>query len=757
MVELSRESQASETFPEELQEEWGIEWKKKLREQKIKNQEAFAGYYPKEKSVIARNCDYLLDKEKINTYEVLSGLMDCTISFSEGSNAIVLKFDADQLKGKLLQWAEGKIGEEGEREEISNEILLEEINRFAIYISKKFLVKEGRINDYPVAFTNEDKDNPNVFPRKGAAAMFAPSGYPMQPRRKKILDDTGFSVGLIPFYMADTNQLECNVPGLIMQFIENGFSCEGILDKKSDGTTFVSLTKGGSQLSIYDFFEDLAMETPERKALSVYEGIKNEEDLRAKQLALREELFPNDDARNVFKTFFDKAVNPGFRSVMRYFGGERHPDITTEQLIDVAQKIRTKYKDQDYITSEFTLEAPHVETVNKQGSEILENNKKVIPLLAKKVNEVLSPDIKDILGQPAMEFIISAILEYHHDFTDHEVDKQLGILSSATIKFIARSVQYASLFLIQSGVRDLHLDQFQVGKDLISLTDLPEGRNLKFERVFLNDPQVVRLMGALDNEQKQAVYDAILVEMLQYNILRGVKDQEGKSHEYSRIPNTYYVFQEMVSADSHEEAEGHEIVSMTLETLYKPENIHLLDEYPELHEVIIDSYLIYFNQFYETKEVLDRSSSKRGASFFFAGNYGKTPNIVVTLNKTTRKVDFKQVDLRDPFVDYDPELHKKSFGLVKHGFHTLLEAILSESTLQLIGESAEKLLAHRGEELKEKFVNPEDKYRKKAHDTIMHWYEDRKIALSKTADHVKHDVNEIKKDIKWFVIGLIQK
>ncbi|KKQ71926.1 MAG: hypothetical protein UT33_C0007G0015 [Candidatus Peregrinibacteria bacterium GW2011_GWC2_39_14] len=418
--------------------EWArdAEQKRNERLESLVNSEQFSDLWMKRELLSSGAARHFLKKD-FKTGEMVEN------DNTKGAHNDVYEFDRSKFKALLQRW----VGLKSPRVAGPMDVA---IDKFADYISGRFVMKVGRTKHFIVKFGVERR----YVPRDMMAAAFDPVGYPQinGPTRIAKLNREVLRAGA--FIGSEENHpivAPC-VLSEIEKFLGNplGFepAASGEFMLRDDSTKPGKVSSGKT---ISDVAE-IDSNTPKFSDRAAYIAFNKE----ARKCGI-------DKLERDLRPFFDSLVRLGFHDIVQRFAGtkfgkkllgdkranvgyKRHTTLTYEEAEKIIKKLTVKYKDHSFLAAEQTTYGYDPRVSAEEWGEIAEGNEKAVSCFEHDFTRVMRdmPDyIRTIFDDPkiAHEFCYMAI-EHWHQSPDYAVDQTDTVMSLTMVKLLLKAAYY---------------------------------------------------------------------------------------------------------------------------------------------------------------------------------------------------------------------------------------------------------------------------------------------------------------------------
>ena len=563
-----------------------------------------------------------------------------------GAHTEVRRIDGDALVKRLLPLASSP---EAKRRvaELSQEI------------ASRFLLKRGKIREFHMQLLGSGE---NTVPRSTISYAFGPVGYTLHPSLEKTRIDVADAVRQIPYWGAGSR--DDQIAPDILDSLRRAAGGESRDLAPVRGDPFlIDLTNHRASESVYDIAaRDPYFREPcegWRELFRIQQGIRKTPLSREIELRLRK--------------FFDSPITVGWRDVLRYAKGSRHPDLGWVSARHLISDVFSRWGGECFLLPEITYYAADLAMPEGDLSSIRAHNEEVVESLAKVLSGKLPRSVRHRLSETNLLCLTRELLEFHHDYPVYRIEPYQGLLSFSAARLIGR----ASVSLT-STLTGIHI---------------PERRNVDLSLLLERPVLAAELMGDLKPRESRKLVSAFEATLKQYQ-RRGAPGVPGS---FERISRTFYTFQER--ADYHASLHGTVESVLSLEEIWEPENVHLLDEIPEIAEKLLVFFVLAYRYYVDTGFFPDMRPRNAGRDIFIYGIWGYlTDNILVVTYRGSggeRAAEVRFVDNRDQFKEYRRQEDRDTpVGMAKTALR--MTAHVSEPSMRRsIGIFADQVMKRR--------------------------------------------------------------
>ncbi len=520
-----------------------------------------------------------------------------------GAHTEVRRIDPDLLAQRLVPLAVGDAARARVRE------LAEEIGA-------RFLLKRGKIRELHMQLVGPRE---NAVARSTVSYAFGPVGYTVHPSLEKTRIDVADAVRQLPYWGAGNRDVQL-APDLldVVRRTLNGED-RGLVPGRSD-PFLIDLTNPRASEPVYAIAaRDPYFREPcpgWRELQRIQQGIRRRPLSREMEGRLRK--------------FFDAPITVGWRDVLRYAKGSRHPDLgwtaAREQIIGAFER----WGEECFLLPEITYYAPDLDMSVEDLEMRRRDNGEIVEALARVLGRKLPRSVRHRLTERDLQELTWDLLEFHHDYPVYRVEPYQGLLSLSAARMFARAG--VSLSCAATGIR------------------IPERRNNDLSLLLERPLLAAAILEDLKPREARKLLAAFEATLRHYE-KRGAPGVPGR---FERISRTFYTFQER--ADHHASSQGPVERVFSMEELWGPENVHLLDEIPELAEKLLVFFVLAYRYHVDTGFFPDMRPRNAGRDIFIYGIWGYlTDNILIIIYEKpdgSRGAEVRFVDNRDQFKEY---------------------------------------------------------------------------------------------------------
>ncbi|MBM4371886.1 MAG: hypothetical protein FJ098_09540, partial [Deltaproteobacteria bacterium] len=413
---------------------------------------------------------------------------------SGGAHTEVLRIDGEALARRLAPLADGPAARRRLEEQ-------------AARVAARFLLKRGKIRDFQMRLVGSRE---NVIPRTAVSYAFGPVGYTIHPSLEKVRIDVADAVRQIPYFGAGQREIQL-APDILESLARAARGQESSLHPGRTDPFLVRLGEDGrSQESVYE----IAARDPYFQGRAA--GWRELRDVQ--QTVRRHPLSTGMEER--LRRFFDAPITVGWRDVLRYAKGSRHPDFGWQTARELVARCFDRWSGECFLLPEITYYAPALDGTPESLARMRASNREAAASLARVLEARLPRAARQLLGPGDAEQIAWDLLEFHHDYPVYRVEPYQGVISVSMARMVARSG--VSLASVLAGV------------------GLPEPRN-RDVRLFLERPlaarRIVSELRPRDLRKTVAALEAALAHERQ-------RSGGAPGGGFRRIDRTFYTFQE---------------------------------------------------------------------------------------------------------------------------------------------------------------------------------------------------------------------
>jgi hypothetical protein len=516
-------------------------------------------------------------------------------------------------------------------------------------LAQRFIVKEGNIKEYVVKLKGGKE---SIIPRHYMSEAFGPVGYNLAPHVEKVIRDCGEACRPIPYlgYGTKEQQFAPDCLGELISALQ-----ENETEKRPETPVFLVIEDGRkTYLTVPDFLgKDPYLTKPLPDLQSLFDFQRH---IRA---------FPVDaNLKERLVAFFEAPITVGFRDVLRWFEGSRHPDIKFAEAEGIIRMCFQKHGHESFLPPEVNYYTVSGDYDEERLQAVSEANEHAIRAFASwfiakaPLSWTLRKSDDDIFE------LSRAILEAHHDYPLFDVEPYSGVFSTATAKLALRVLLYGIAFL--GGI------------------DLPERRVPINENLASRVKVVARFLDGLSANDREQFLDLVNSMLFEATMRGGIPTRDGGIAKFTRLDKTFYSFQE--KAQYPITRDGDLVEVLTLEDLVEG-RFGTLDSHPDVLEKLVVLFVLVYRYFLDTGHVPDLRPDDAGRDLFIKGIWGyKTRNVIISTGFDRNKKPIsvvRFVDNKDQFKQYNPILDKdRPLGLAKYGLrlvHPLVEPAMQRS------------------------------------------------------------------------------
>lgn len=526
---------------------------------------------------------------------------------------------------------------------------LERVEKATRKLARRFIVKEGNIKEYVVKLRGGKE---TIIPRHYMSEAFGPVGYNLAPHVEKVIRDCAEACRPIPYLGCGSKEQQF-APDCLGEII-SALRKEGRA-RRPDDAVFLVIEDGETNcFSVTDFLEKdpyLTRRLPDLKSLFDFQR-----HIRA---------FPIDaNLRERLMSFFEAPITVGFRDVLRWLEGSRHPDIKFVEAEEIIRMCFQRHGHESFLPPEINYYTISSQYDEQSVRAIKEANEKAIRAFASWFIAKAPLAWTTKKSQDEILALSKAILEAHHDYPSYDVEPYSGILSTATAKLALRVLLYGAIFL--AGVQ------------------LPERRTAINENLASRIKEVAKFLEGLPGTDRERFFDLVNSMLFEAIIRGGVPTRDGGLAKFTRLDRTFYSFQEKAQYPITKDGELVEV--LTLEDLIEG-RFGTIDSHPDVLEKLVVLFVLIYRYFLDTGHVPDLRPDDAGRDLFLKGIWGyKTRNVIIStgFDRNRKPISVVRfVDNKDQFKQYSPILDKdRPLGLAKYGLrlvHSLVEPAMQRS------------------------------------------------------------------------------
>lgn len=530
-------------------------------------------------------------------------------------------------------------------------------------IGARFLLKRGKIRELHMQLVGPHE---NAVARNTVSYAFGPVGYTIHPSLEKTRIDVADAVRQLPYWGAGNReaQLAPDVLDVLRRTLRG--EERSLMPGRAD-PFLIDLTSPRASESVYDIAaRDPYFREPcpgWRELQRIQQGIRRRPLSREMEGRLRK--------------FFDAPITVGWRDVLRYAKGSRHPDLgwnaAREQIIEAFER----WGEECFLLPEITYYAPDLDMSQGDLEMRRRHNTEIVESLARTLSKRLPRSVRHRLSERDLHELTWDLLEFHHDYPVYRIEPYQGLLSLSAARMFARAG--VSLSCAATGIR------------------IPERRNVDLSLLLERPLLAARILEDLKPREARKLLGAFEATLAQYR-KRGAPGVPGR---FQRISRTFYTFQER--ADHHASTRGTVEKVFSMEELWEPENVHLLDEIPELAEKLLVFFVLAYRYHVDTGFFPDMRPRNAGRDIFIYGIWGYlTDNIIVIVHEKHgggRGAEVRFVDNRDQFKEYRRQEDRAApVGMAKTALR-LTSHVAEPSMRRSIGIFADHLRRRRTGEM----------------------------------------------------------
>lgn len=557
----------------------------------------------------------------------------------EGAHATVCMLDADKLERNLLDLA-GK-----------NKVNKQELHKMAGDIADTKVMKVGHVRDFIMKLSFGDQ--PLHVKRMLISEIFGPVGFNIHPSLNKAMADIRDAARLIPYLgFGDADTLFA--PDVIAEFSQAmGFDN---ISAAPQGTMLVIDRKGERRpVTAYDFFIDDPY---------LPSSIKDYDALKEFQHFLRHNPVSTSMRQNL-SDFFDAPVTVGFRDVLRFIEGSRHPNISWDDASQIIQTAFEHHGYENFIPREINYYTYWVNLSHDEVKRRRHANKVAASafshILVKRLPLTWTMQLTDAeLAQMALE-----LLDAHFSYPNYEVEPSVGIFSTTSLKIALRLAFFLPVYLLN--------------------LDLPARRNPANEFTLAGASVIQRFLQGL-NRSKREEFLLTVNQMLWETDVRGGVMNGHDILPFQPVETTFYSIQD--KAQSIKESGEIVLENTTLEDIVEGNTSGYLDKYPDLSEKLLIFFTLIYRYFLDTDFIPDLRPDKAGTDMFIKGIWGyKSKNLVITGKQKgkDKRTGVMFIDNKDQFKQYQRTQDRNlPIGMAKYAMR-MVSTLIEPAMLRSIG------------------------------------------------------------------------
>ena len=621
---------------------------------------------------------------------------------SGGAHTEVLQIDGELLAKKLAPMA-------------SDPAAKRRLGELAREIGDRFLLKRGKIREISMQLVG---DRESTVPRSTVSYAFGPVGYNIHPSLEKTRIDVADAVRQLPYFGVG-NREDQFAPDFLDALSRAALGDERPLGLARGDPFLIRMdSRGSGRSTVYD----IAGSDPYfqgdcgswRKLRRLQDGIRSEPLSKGMEDRLR--------------PFFDAPITVGWRDLLRYAKGSRHPEFGWGRARELILDAFNRWGDECFLLPEITYYAPDLRISNEDLAQRHQHNGEIVSSLARVLAARLPRSMRQRLSEQEVETLTWDLLEFHHDYPVFRVEPYQGLLSVSMVRMLARFG--AGVVSVFSGMR------------------LPERRNTDLSLLLERPVLAASVIEELKPREVKKFLIALAATLTRYE--RG--GAPGVPGRFERVVRTFYTFQER--ADYHASRQGKVERVLSMVDLWEEENVHLLDELPELAEKLLVYFVMAYRYYVDTGFFADLRPRHAGRDVFIYGIWGYlTDNLLVVLGKDkdgARTAEVRYVDNRDQFKEFRRQEDRDvPVGLARTALR--LTSLVSEPSLRRsIGLFADQMQRNRGEARKtprsiaEKLQTQGlEMLQAVAHDVVSHVFENTRAVVDDTVDDLFEGVRQM--------------
>ena len=520
-----------------------------------------------------------------------------------GAHTEVRRIDGAGLAARIVPLAKGRVARR-RLEELAGEI------------ADRFLLKRGKIREFHMQLLGAGE---NTVPRSTISYTFGPVGYTLHPSLEKTRIDVADAVRQIPYWGAGHRDAQL-APDLLEVLLRTAQGEDRRLAPSRGDPFLIDLDNARASESIYGiaardpYFREPCASW--RSLHTIQQGIRRTPLSREMEERLRR--------------FFDAPITVGWRDLLRYAKGSRHPELGWGAARELISDVFHRWGEECFLLPEVSYYAPDLEMPDEELALRRRQNTEVAASLARVLSGRLPRSVRHRLTEEDLLVMTWDLLAFHHDYPVYRIEPYHGVLSVSMARMLAR----ASVSTVSA----------------LSGIGIPERRNLDMSLLLERPILAAKLLADLKPREARKLVGAFEATLAQYR-RRGAPGVPGR---FERISRTFYTFQER--ADFHAARCGDVEATLTLEELWEPENVHLLEEVPELAEKLLVFFVLAYRYYVDTGFFPDLRPRNAGRDIFIYGIWGYlTDNLLVMIVRRpdgARSAEVRYVDNRDQFKEY---------------------------------------------------------------------------------------------------------
>ncbi len=576
-------------------------------------------------------------------YEALYCLMQATRPFSKdsegGAHSNVYRFDEERL---CERWAEfqGEPLSDAQKETIHT-------------LASRYIVKQGKIDFFTMALTGAQ---PNQLSRSLLSWIFGPVGYNFMPTIEKMQLDVSEAMRLVPYFGS----------GGLKSFVAPDFLDLLLQDRCDEGEEETDVWDRYLSIFFDRFREDRSAIQILKDDAFFHAQLEDDEALKDYQRYVRQHPLTSAMEKRL-ADYFDSPISVGWRDVLRWFKGDRHPQMGWDAARKLIFQAMSAQKDENFLPREINYYSYDTHLSPEELQNLLDRNHRVARAFASWLLPQLPSASVASFEAVGGEQIAFDLLDFHCSYPLFNVEPYNGRLSMGTLRMLLRSA--LGLIYIQTGLRE------------------PKVYNRDLLRLPHYHAALYRWLYGLAPDLRERVLDRLTDALI---------ESEHRDHwlhdgdRFECIPRTFYCIQELATAPG----EGYQVKQVcTLEELYQHPD--MLEQHSELAEKLIAFFVLVYRHFSDTGFLADLRPKNAGRDIFIYGIWGyMTENLLVIEEENAQgesRCRLSFVDNRDQFKEYRPEEDRQhSLGLAKYALH-FVSPIIEPALLRAIGIFAEHI------------------------------------------------------------------
>ena len=566
---------------------------------------------------------------------LMSGARKLTGQGQEGSHTDVFRFDADAVATGLAGLPETRDADAD--------------RRLATWIADRYLVKKGKIQYFAQPLLGSE---PTRIRRSTVSWVFGPLGFSVLPTFEKVMADATEAARVLPYLGFGPLDAHC-APDLLEALVA-GCGADGPAPNRQ--AVLVRTFVDGADLneSVFRILDaDPFFHDPVGDAAGLAEF---------QRFVRRNPFTPAMEER--FAAFFESPLTVGVRDTLRWLKGSRHPRMPWERAQGLIRRAFDRWGHESFVLPEITYYTYDTELTAAELSALFARNAEVARAFAALVEERLPDSARGpfhALGGLRLAF---QLLDFHTDYRLYEVEPYAGFLSTSSARAAGRIG--AGLLIESAGL------------------PVPEGGNVDLARLPHFHASLAEWFAAVPARDRPLLFERLAGALALYH-RRGVRGAGGGRARFERIPRTFYTFQQRADLPL---PGGRVRRLMTVHDLWKPENAHVWERFPELSEKLAVFFTLVYRHFEDTGYIADLRPRDSGRDIFIYGLWGTvTENLLVVEEEVggREQVRVVFVDNRDQFKSYRGEEDRRHpIGMAKYALR-LVRPIIEPALLRSVG------------------------------------------------------------------------